>query len=514
MTGYSLPKYFVDDRIVDMNGRTVAKLRLGGFGSDYYPPLWAPDGRLLAVSVIFETDKSYAEWVEVVTADGRTPGRKITPNRESASALSWSPDGRRLLMIGMEGRRYVWFTVRPDGSERHVLITAPPTNAHDWSPDSSTIAYASHGGVFGVPAVGGAPRRLAVLRSRGKQLRSVSVAWSSNGVLAFSDLAGVYTARSDGVGRRRLTKKRGALHWSPDGRRLALASDGEVFTIAGGSGGVRQLTHQQSDDEPEWSPDGRQIVFTRGEPDSVYVMRSDGSGRRLVGRGSGARWSPDGARLAYVQREHIVVADLATGTHRDLAAGTSPAWSPDGKQLTFVRYTYLPSSHGPELAGSSLWAVRADGSELRRLQQEAELYDPTWSPDGKRIAVLAMDNVGWVELVDPDSGSTKVLDVDAEDLRWSPDGDTLAFWSYNGIGVLDVETGTTKTLAHSDSLQYRDVVWSPDGHRIGFVRCANPDGAPATCDVYAINVDGSDLRRLTRTRGLESGLHWGVEPSS
>jgi hypothetical protein len=43
--------------------------------------------------------------------------------------------------------------------------------------------------------------------------------------------------------------------------------------------------------------------------------------------------------------------------------------------------------------------------------------------------------------------------------------------------------------------------------QVGFIRCASPE--PEDCDVYAMNADGTDQRRLTRTRGLEYGLDWG-----
>ena len=57
-----------------------------------------------------------------------------------------------------------------------------------------------------------------------------------------------------------------------------------------------------------WSPDGRQIAFTRtrgpeGVPNQVNVMNADGSGqRRLARSGAAPRWSPDGRRIAFLGR--------------------------------------------------------------------------------------------------------------------------------------------------------------------------------------------------------------------
>src|SRR6201999_399639 len=60
--------------------------------------------------------------------------------------------------------------------------------------------------------------------------------------------------------------------------------------------------------DPEISPDGKQIVFTRRWVDkmndkfesALYIMNADGSRQRFLVKGSGARWSPDGTRIAYL----------------------------------------------------------------------------------------------------------------------------------------------------------------------------------------------------------------------
>jgi Tol biopolymer transport system component len=408
------------------------------------------------------------------------------------------------------------------------LPLARGSDINAWSPDSGTVAYVSGGGIFGISALGGPSRRLVRVRSRGKQLASVSVDWSSRGELAFSDVGGIYTARPDGTALRRVTTKGDAPSWSSDGRRLAFAHDGEIFVVGRRGGGLRQLTRWRVDSEPRLSPDGSRIAFTRGggsytasRPESVYLIGGAGGGRRLVGAGSDARWSPDGRRLAYIDHvrveskrspaiDRVVVFDVDSRTRTSVATGTSPAWSPDGERIAFMRYRFSRATHGWEIGSSSLLTIRADGSDLHELTSASEfqLYAPAWSPDGKTIAVYAVDVESHVEFVDPNTGATHLLDVDVgRPLVWSPLGDELLFAEYASIGILDVETGKARTLLQSDKLAYRDVVWSPDGRQVGFIRCASPE--PEDCDVYAMNADGTDQRRLTRTRGLEYGLDWG-----
>ena len=327
-----------------------------------------------------------------------------------------------------------------------------------------------------------------------------------------------------------MTTKGDAPSWSSDGRRLAFAHDGEIFVVGRRGGGLRQLTRWRVDSEPRLSPDGSRIAFTRGSgsytasrPESVYLIGGASGGRRLVGAGSDASWSPDGRRLAYIDHvrveskrspaiDRVVVFDVDSRTRTSVATGTSPAWSPDGERIAFMRYTFSRATHGWEIGSSSLLTMRADGADVHELTStsgETRLFAPAWSPDGKTIVVSGDTDYGdFAEFVDPTSGATRRLDVDVGSaLVWSPGGNELAFHTYASIGILDVETGKARTLLQSDKLAYRDVVWSPDGRQVGFIRCASPE--PEDCDVYAMNADGTDQRRLTRTRGLEYGLDWG-----
>jgi Tol biopolymer transport system component len=181
--------------------------------------MWSPNGRFLAISV----DDEPRYWVLVVPTDGRGVGRRITPKSGGQYALSWSPDSRRLLIQRFVGRRTFWDTIARDGSDRRRLLdrTSSLTDAHAWSPDSRSIAYVGgRGGVLAVAARGGSPRRIVATRSRRKDVRGVSLDWSSRGDIAFTDRGGLYAVRANGRALRRITTARGTPDWSPDGERL------------------------------------------------------------------------------------------------------------------------------------------------------------------------------------------------------------------------------------------------------------------------------------------------------
>jgi TolB protein len=259
---------------------------------------------------------------------------------------------------------------------------------------------------------------------------------------------------------------------------------------------------------PVYSPDGARIAYTvwsnkGGAPQSlkvedqtaaIWTMAADGSDRRLV---------IDGA--------------VAPGGEAD---AWTPAWSPDGEWLT---YTLTPKSQaasgapepqanaapgqvGPPSAiqGSSVWIVRANGSDSRRLSGEGvDAVGATWAPDGERIAFVAgvpgapaKIHVATVT----DSGLADETAVSGDGgghwgPAWSPDGSQVAFVSdlfgSDDVWVTTVGRGTIVRLTDNPAGDWVPA-FSPDGQRIAFV--SDRTGEP---EIWSMARDGSDPRNLT-----------------
>ena len=150
--------------------------------------------------------------------------------------------------------------------------------------------------------------------------------------------------------------------------------------------------------------------------------------------------------LGTAQQDRIIVYDVGTETHRELAFGTRwhYVWdfSPDGCRLLFT----LSEGAAP----ARLYSARLDGSDQRELVQYDELpaerwgiWEPQWSPDGSRIAfTLIRDqsqrdggiereyHIAWIT---PDGGEPTFYSVTGNEHtpRWSPDGEWLAYISYD-----------------------------------------------------------------------------------
>jgi Tol biopolymer transport system component len=185
-----------------------------------------------------------------------------------------------------------------------------------------------------------------------------------------------------------------------------VGADTQLFSARPDGTRERRLTRVDGNAmHPDWSPDGKRIVFwfehKNAKPHpycSIALMNSDGSGltdlaNRRRGCDGGPSFTPDGRRIVFgtyddvKDVEGLATMDLDGGDRRTLktprrAAVINPITSPDGKWITFVR-TFEDGSR------NSLFAMRPDGSQLHRVTPEewsiADKYD--WSPDGKLIVV-------------------------------------------------------------------------------------------------------------------------------
>jgi Tol biopolymer transport system component len=343
--------------------------------------------------------------------------------------------------------------------------------------------------------------RLTPLRPRGRPLEPVTVSGDGS-VIAYRDSAGssqsIYVSRADGTGFRRLVRHVGFAPepvLSPDGASVAFAVDREIWTM-GTDGGDRR--HVASGSSPtDWSPDGRALLLvgTRG----AVIVQPLGGRRRILGRGGIAgccyapKWSPNGRLIAYGvsggnRQQNGLWLVRRNGTRRRVASKAGRfAWSPDGRRLAF---TVGDRNHDV----SDVAVVGVKRRMIRRMHlglSWGQVPMLAWLPGGRRLILTG--HLG------NDPEQVWMVGRDGRGLRRVTNSGTNSVLGWTRLApVLPPASPLPPTErvsgAHTVATSTPITDLSAAGRRVAFV----PESTATDCDHIAVWTPGKEaIRRLS-----------------
>ncbi len=261
------------------------------------------------------------------------------------------------------------------------------------------------------------------------------------------------------------------------------------------------------------SADGRKLAWAeeiRPRNGAIYITELPASTPRRVTAGDGQQslretsfdWSPDSSSICFFSdaemrgQPNLYISDLSGGKPRRLTGlngfASKPKWSPDGKRIAFLYVENAIREAGPLVAGTRLVGVI-----------ESKVYE-------QRIAIADVAD-GHITQISP-------ADMYVYEFDWSPDSNQLAAIAAHGDGdnnwwvaqlyTIDAKSGQTKPIFRPEH-QIAIPRWSPDGKRVAFIQGVMSDEGSIGGEIYIVPATGGAAKNITPAiRISPSSIYW------
>jgi Tol biopolymer transport system component/DNA-binding winged helix-turn-helix (wHTH) protein len=432
---------------------------------------WTPDGQ----SILYASGHDFF----LTRNDGKEP-RKLATVPGRAFWLRWSPDGSRLrfTLLDAQTRATSLWELSAEGKNLRPLLPKwnnPPAECcGNWTPDGHYFVFqAARDGATNIWALPEASSFPGLPAPRPSQV--------TTGPLT-------YMAPVPARGQNRLFV-------------VGAHARSELLRYDAAAGRfVRYLPDLSTAGRAEFSRDGRLIAWVSTTDGSLWQSRLDGNQRiQLTSRPMQVymmRWSPDARRIAFMGKEpgqpwriYVVSADGGSPQvlYSEQRSQADPGWSPDGNAVVFGR---SPEYMADDSTAKSIHILDLKTGKLATLPGSAGLFSPRWSPDGRYIAAMPLDQRK-LAIFDRSTEKWTGLPVDSIDNPvWSRDGKYIYFHAFMEDGkpiyrVLLAERRFEKVA------EFRDVQRA-DAGEYTFPGLA-PDDSPLvsahlwTADIYALD---------------------------
>ena len=325
---------------------------------------------------------------------------------------------------------------------------------------------------------------------------------------------------------------------------LAAPLAAQAPRAAAGTFSVEKYLDYETVGDPQISPDGRRIVYTRRWVDrmadrwetALWIVDADGSRNRFLTKGSNPVWSPDGTRVAYVAEgepkgpqvwvRYLDSEGAGTQVTRGTEAPANLRWSPDGRQIGFTQFVAKPADWKVSMPSAPTGAAWTRAPRIvERLHYRADRRGFT-EPGYVHLFVVPAEGGTPRAVTSGDWSVGFRFDQLPGDVAWSwmPDGRTVVVEGLNepdadlryrdsNLYAVDVATGAARRLTPDRGTWTQPVV-SPDGRQIAFAGYPFTRQTYRAADLYVMNADGGGMRRLADGLDRDPGaIRWAADGS-
>ena len=503
-----------------------------------FSPIWSPDG--LQIAFISKRDAQKGIWI--MPAFGGSP--TLVKSLESAARelVAWSRTGKIYFQMDLD-----LYVLNLASQQITQLTKFDPSRLMDrsfsLSPNEERIAYTDHKDgqidIFAMTIQGG-----STVRVTNDKIIDSNPVWTPDGerIVYSSNRNGVnqiFLASLDGRAPVQLTVNdsgSNVLDISPDGAKILYATardESDLWSVRLDQPKEVQITSDIGIELwPDVSADGQTIVFQATHATSGVMLfncsllskslTSDAAPTQLAADGYAPRWSPDGKQIAFLRYtngpSNLWVVHDTGGDARPVTSGGVTfggfaqlpynfmqtqdfQWAPDSRRLVYCANTS---------GAANVWQTATDGSDQTRLSDNVDpgvlFFNPSWSPDGRRLAWLAMSKPRgeqkiptWSIWIKTDGTSQQIFQSDSVTglIGWSKEAPELIVKSIAGkagppalpddvdLFAIPITGGGPRSLAQLKKTYFQNIQLAPAKNQIAFV--TRQDG---TDSLQVISVSG------------------------
>ncbi len=482
-------------------------------------PIWSPDG--LQIAFLSKREAQYEIWT--MAAFGGSPALLKTLEAFSRELVAWSRDGK--IYFVMQGNLHTLnIATQAISPVTKLDYSKPQDRSFAISPDEERVAYTDNSDgqsdIWIMPMRGGPPVRVT-----NDKAQDSNPVWTPDGQSI------VYSSKRNGIGQICQVRLDGGqpvqltvndsnssvLDISPDGTKILYSTERDeldLWSVNLDHPKESQLTSESGIELwPDIAPDGETVAFQATHATSNAILfnclilakslKSDAAPTQLAPDGFAPLWSPDGKQVAFLRSINgtydLWVVHARGGDARPLTTGGVTfmgftllpynrlqtqdfQWSPDSGSLL-----YCANSSGV----ANVWRIGIDGSGPTQLSDNTDanlrIFNPTWSPDGERVAWLAMSpgqkQASWSIWLFAEGQKRQIFQSDSMLglVGWSPSGQELIVKSVPGKGgpsnapvdvslsAISVRDGKQRSLAQLQATYFQNIKLARAGNQIAFV---------------------------------------------